>query len=222
MSTLRSLLEKARLIEPDQEQVAEDIQSSDSDIPADLEKYLEAGSTSSVATSMESVVPVAEGVSVEEIYALAGVPASTFPIEKLMKLLDGLKAMTPEMQKAAISAMDSADDSWTLQDITADGNGKINALESFKNMKKDEENAFFVDVENKIAVANTEGDELVAQLRTQIAELQLQLDKTVAQTNETVLLLKNSLEEKKAATQREVVRVDEQINTLRKTLSQIV
>jgi len=224
MSSLRSLLERVKLVEPNRENTEDAEPSNDPEISVNLQKYLETktdNATQNIPPS-NNQAPIIEGVSFEEIYAMSGVQNSVFPIEKLIKLLDGLKAMTPEMQKAAISAMDSADDSWTIDDIRSDGNKKIQALHDFKQIKEEEQNAHFIEVENSITSANADNNEIVTNLRTQIADLQLQLDQTVAQTNENVVLLRNSLEDKKSSTQREVSRINEQILTLQKTIEQIV
>ena len=65
----------------------------------------------------------------EVLYQEQGVPASPFPAEKLLKLLDGLRAMEPAVRKAAIQAMDAADDAWTVDDAVLDAQRKIGALQ---------------------------------------------------------------------------------------------
>src|SRR5688572_15491440 len=49
---------------------------------------------------------VGEGRELSSIYAEMSVPPSPFPAEKLLKLLDGLRAMDPHTRKAAVLAMD--------------------------------------------------------------------------------------------------------------------
>jgi exonuclease V gamma subunit len=69
-----------------------------------------------------------EGRTLEEIYAKAELPPSPFPAEKLLKLLDGLRVMDPATRKAAVLAMDSADDSWTIEDSLLDAERKTRVL----------------------------------------------------------------------------------------------
>jgi len=99
-----------------------------------------AGRTNLVAEPMAppapapEVLPVAacaieEQRSFEALYHEQGVPASPFPAEKLLKLLDGLRAMDAVVRKAAIQAMDAADDAWTVDDAVLDAQRKIGALQ---------------------------------------------------------------------------------------------
>jgi hypothetical protein len=70
----------------------------------------------------------AGGLSFEALYRGAQVPSSPFPAEKLLKLLEGLKAMDPAMRKAAVLAMDAADDAWTIDDALLDAERKTRTL----------------------------------------------------------------------------------------------
>jgi hypothetical protein len=71
-----------------------------------------------------------EGLSFEQLYQGAQVPSSPYPAEKLLKLLDGLRAMDPATRKAAVMAMDAADDAWTVDDAQLDAERKCRALRS--------------------------------------------------------------------------------------------
>ena len=72
---------------------------------------------------------IEEQRSFEAMYHQQGVPPSPFPAEKLLKLLEGLRAMEPAVRKAAIQAMDAADDAWTVDDAVLDAQRKIGALQ---------------------------------------------------------------------------------------------
>lgn len=72
--------------------------------------------------------PTREGASLDELYRSAQVPDSPFPAEKLLKLLDGLRAMDPATRKTAVIAMDAADDAWTVEDAVLDAERKRRAL----------------------------------------------------------------------------------------------
>ena len=59
---------------------------------------------------------VIEGRSFDDIFASANLPISPYPAERLLRLLDGLREMDEPTRKAAVRAMDGADDSWTMAD----------------------------------------------------------------------------------------------------------
>ena len=74
----------------------------------------------------------AEGIALADIFAAAGVPDSPYPAELLLRLLDGLRAMDAGTRKAAVLAMDAADDNWQIGDCIADADRKISALDAYK------------------------------------------------------------------------------------------
>ena len=65
-----------------------------------------------------------EGHAFEDIFAAAGVPVSPYPAEKLLRLLDGLRAMDAGTRKMAVLAMDAADDNWQISDCLSDADLK--------------------------------------------------------------------------------------------------
>ena len=71
----------------------------------------------------------ASGRLLQDIYAEARIAASPYPAEKMLRVLDGLRAMEPAVRKAAILAMDSADDAWTIEDVLLDATRKTKALQ---------------------------------------------------------------------------------------------
>lgn len=71
---------------------------------------------------------IVEGRPFEEIYGAAGVQPVHYPAEKLLRVLDGLRAMDPNTRKAAVLAMDAADDSWTIADSVVDAERKVRVL----------------------------------------------------------------------------------------------
>src|ERR1700730_4751396 len=75
---------------------------------------------------------VEENLQREKIYAEGNLPASPYPAERLLKVLNGLRAMDIGTRKAAILAIDAADDSWKIEDVLLDADRKIKALEARK------------------------------------------------------------------------------------------
>ena len=72
---------------------------------------------------------IAEDRPFQAIYAEAGVQEAPYTAEKLLRVLDGLKAMDPHTRKAAVIAMDAADEEWTIADAVLDAQRKIRVLE---------------------------------------------------------------------------------------------
>ncbi len=72
---------------------------------------------------------IAEDRPFDTIYAESGVPEAPYSAEKLLRVLDGLKAMDPHTRKAAVIAMDAADEEWTIADAVLDAQRKIRVLE---------------------------------------------------------------------------------------------
>ena len=64
---------------------------------------------------------IVEGRPYADIYTGAGVPASTFPVEKLLAVIEGLANMSPEQIRMVIAAMDAADSSWVIGEAGARG-----------------------------------------------------------------------------------------------------
>ena len=64
------------------------------------------------------------GMTLEQVYAAAGVPPCAYPAERLLRLIDGLKAMDEATRRQTIQALDAADDSWSLEDPKRDAAAK--------------------------------------------------------------------------------------------------
>ena len=107
-----------------------------------------------------------------EIYADAAIAPSPYPIERMVKLLDGLKAMPSDMRLQAIQAMDKADDSWTIEDSILDGQRKKNAIEKERGRLQQqlEQRNLAIEQEKKLLDKNLE--ETTKEIREQIAELE--------------------------------------------------
>lgn len=80
------------------------------------------------STPAAGAAEIAEGVPFETYYAQSSVPEAPYPAEKLLRLLDGLRAMDSVTRKSAVLAMDAADDNWAIADIVLDAQRKTRAL----------------------------------------------------------------------------------------------
>ncbi|MDP9141983.1 MAG: hypothetical protein M3O62_14470 [Pseudomonadota bacterium] len=157
---------------------------------------------------------IAEGRDFTEIYAARGVPASPFPAERMLKVLDGLKAMDAGMRRAAVTAMDAADDAWTVEDVAADASAKAKALQDEKAHLQDQA-ASTLERCNAAAKARDEKrDADVAEIRKQIQQLEelVAREITTAAQNSAALVAEGRAAQDTAI--RETARIDVEIRRM--------
>lgn len=80
---------------------------------------------------VEAAPPVEQstGMTLAQVYAAAGVPPCAYPAERLLRLIDGLKAMDVTTRRQTIQTIDEADDSWSLEDPKRDAAAKVAVIE---------------------------------------------------------------------------------------------
>ena len=154
---------------------------------------------------IETVIP--EGLDVAEIYSDAGVISSIYPYEKFVKLVDALAALDDGAKKAALAAMDAADDSWTAGDIASDLSNKRTALVQYQ--RDIEATVVNLEVKANEAIANTksQSDARVADRRAQIAALEQSIQDEFQTTGQTIGELHAQLAANKSAGEREGQRI---------------
>lgn len=154
---------------------------------------------------IETVIP--EGLDVSDIYGDAGVVSSIYPYEKFVKLVDALAALDDSAKKAALAAMDAADDLWTAGDIASDLSNKRTALVQYQ---RDIE-ATVVNLEVKanetIATTKSQSDTRVADMRAQISALEHSIQGEFQATGQTIGELHAQLAANKSAGEREGQRI---------------
>ena len=155
--------------------------------------------------AVDTVIP--EGLDVADIYADAGIVASVYPYEKFIKLVDALAALDDNAKKAALAAMDAADDAWTASDIFSDLCIKRTALSQYQ---RDIE-ATVLNLEAKandeVASTKTQSDERVAEMRAKISELEQGIQNEFQATGKTIGELHAQLAANKSAGEREGQRI---------------
>jgi len=156
----------------------------------------------------------ATGQPLDQIYASAGVPPSPYSAEMLLKVAKGLQAMPLAQARAAVHAMDAADDRWTVGDVLLDADRKIGALQGVQQaVMGDRQTA----EERYRTVVETLDNQLAAtrdEIHKQIEELQALLkeaDETAAVEKATAL---SELEATRNAAQTEVDRLQVEIDRL--------
>jgi|GEM_PF-709217 len=154
-----------------------------------------------------SAFEVVEGRPFEAMYELAEIPASPYSAEKLLRLLDGLKAMEAPVRLAAVKAMDEADDAWTVDDAVLDAQRKIRALDDAggtldARMQGAEQNA-----ERELAARDDYQAKAAASIRKQIADLEKMLEEELAKVAEEKAAINAALAGTRSAWQREKARL---------------
>lgn len=158
---------------------------------------------------------ITEDIPFDTLYSAAGTPPSTYPAEKLLKVLEGLKAMPPETRKAAVLAMDAADDAWSVADAVLDAERKIAVLEK-------ERASLAQQVQSLAAHAEAEKskrDQYIAQasesIRQQIQDLESKLQAEAAKMAQEKAELDAKVETARAAASREEARLGGEAQRLR-------
>jgi hypothetical protein len=161
---------------------------------------------------------VQENVPLERIYADGNVPASPYPAERLLKVLNGLRAMDIGTRRAAILAIDAADDSWKIEDVLLDADRKIKALEARKQYLAAQTAAADAAAKDDIERRERKQQEAVAAIRQQITDMQAMMEREVASATRD----KNEAQARAAAAhqacERETARLNAQISHLQEVL----
>jgi hypothetical protein len=157
---------------------------------------------------------IVEKLPLDDIYAQGNVPASPYPAEKLLRVLGGLRAMDANTRKAAIMAMDAADDSWTIEDVLLDAERKIKAMQERKSLLVAQARAADEQAKSEISAREQKQQQSVAAIRQQMTDLQAlmerEVEKATADKNASQARAKTAQE----ASARESARLDEEINRL--------
>jgi hypothetical protein len=170
--------------------------------------------TSDGAATEPAAYELREGVAFDEIYRDANVPSAPFPIERLQKLIDGLRQLDPVTQKAAVLAMDAADEGWTIEDVLTDAQRKTDALHAYNDQTAGRLAAIEKGVERDVASMTDAKDTAIADLRTRISDLQQQLEAATSQHASDISALAARKTAAQQAAERERQRVTESINRI--------
>ncbi len=160
-----------------------------------------------------------EEQSFEEIYKAAGIAEGPYPAEKLLRVLDGLRAMDTAMRKAAIMAMDAADEDWTLEDPLLDATRKVKVLQDERKRVDQVAVAAAAQSESDLAAQDEYKVEAAATIRQQIAELETLLEQELQKVADEKASVMRKLEETKTACRSEIVRMDAEITRLEQLTS---
>ena len=157
---------------------------------------------------------VIEGRSFDDIFASANLPISPYPAERLLRLLDGLREMDEPTRKAAVRAMDGADDNWTMADPVIDAQRKIAVLESYKEVVNQQVTHLQEKVATEVSDLKIKQERAIAEIRKQISELERLLDREMQRTTEHIVGLESSIQATREAAAREAQRLSTEIDRL--------
>lgn len=236
MASLKKILEAARLIEPTAP-AAEPSSADDADIDAIIRRAAEAEARATTSAERPSAAPaedlpaagsvdvtapagVEEGLAFADIFARQGVAEAAFPVERLLKLVEGLRTLDPATRRAAIMAMDVADETWSMEQVLADADTKIAALRGHQRHQQGVADALVQANRDRIAGLESSRDARLAELRQQIAALEAQIQDAIGSTAAEVAKLQSESESNKAALTRESQRVDAHILNLEELVAQ--
>lgn len=134
----------------------------------------------------ETVGVVAAPLKLDEIYSKAGVPASQYPAERLLRLIEGLSAMDANTRLMAIKAMDAADESWTIDDPLADARTKAEALAMHTELLQLNLQALERDTQARIEAVIARREKVVGDIRQQMSELDALMSREVARAAQDI------------------------------------
>lgn len=146
----------------------------------------------------------AAGLALDEVYARAGVGPCTYPAERLLRLIDGLKAMDEPMRRTTIQAIDAADDSWSIDDPMRDAAAKVAAIERHAATIRASVAQAEQHTHAELAALQQRQETTVAEVRRQIADLEGLLAREVARGAQGAAALESALQAQRQNAQREL------------------
>jgi hypothetical protein len=161
---------------------------------------------------------IEEQRSFESLYQEHAVPPSPFPAEKLLKLLDGLKAMEPAVRKAAVQAMDAADDAWTVDDAVLDAQRKIGALQQAQAVLAQQTLSAHAHAQEQLQQREHQHQTAVDAVKRQIAELEALREREVEKATADRAAIQGQAKAIEEASLRETARLELELARLRQII----
>jgi len=199
-------LKKVGLVEVEETEVESVLAAGE---PASAQPVAAAPPAAGVPTEIVEAMPL------EQIYSDGQVPSCPYPAEKLLRVLAGLRAMDLATRKAAINAMDAADDSWRIEDVMLDAERKIKALQTRKQMLVAQTQAAESGAAARVREREAQQQSAVDSVRKQIAELQALMEREIAKATADKAAALAKAQSAREAGSRESMRLDQEIERLR-------
>lgn len=156
--------------------------------------------------------PVAVGtggtpLNLDSLYASAGIPPAQYPAERLLRLVDGLSAMDAATRLMAITAMDAADESWTIADPLSDAAAKIAALAVYSQTQQLTLQQLEQETQKQIDSVLARQELVTGDIRKQIAELEALVARELARSAQETAAHQASLMQARNQTARELADI---------------
>lgn len=214
MKGLMDFLVKAKLVEPSADAEAETLAEAPAEASTSMPDSVPEDATALAPADSVSTGEIQEALPFESIYQQAGLPPSPFPAEKLLRLLDGLRSMDTVTRKAAVMAMDAADDNWNIADPVQDANRKIAALTAYRQGLSQQLDAAAQQAGDRIADGKHALENTVAEIRAQIAQLEQLLEREITRSAQEIAAIEGGQRAARETVAREQRRLDQEIERL--------
>ena len=231
MSRLLKALAKAGLVElneQERERIAEGGEEGAPPSTEDIDRLLEesrelAGDAAPEPEvveprSVEPLVEVEANVAFDALYGRLGVEASPYPAEKLLTILEAMRALDPAARKAAVLAMDAAEPTWTINDPLLDAERKMEALRTAQAELDATVGAAEAKAASDLAAQDDYKDQASTEIRKQIADLEALLAQELTNVAEAKAQINLGLAETRNLCTQERARYEAEIDRL-KTLN---
>jgi len=149
-----------------------------------------------------------------DLYTGARVAQVHNTAEQMLAILDGLAAMPPEACRMAVTAMDAADDRWTVADVLVDARLKVEALAAYTAQVSERATAAVTKAEADRAAIDKGLTEAESAIQQQIAQLQAELASFQADATEERARIDAELQAVKEGVASEAARVQAEIARL--------
>ncbi len=214
MKGLMSFLVKAKLVEPTDDSEAEALAEMPDESSPSIPDGAPVEATPYAPAADVPAGDIQEAMPFEVIYQQAGMPPSPFPAEKLLRLLDGLRSMDSVTRKAAVMAMDAADDNWSIADPVQDANQKIAVLTAHRQGLSQQLEAAAQQAGDRIADGKHALENTVAEIRAQIAQLEQLLEREITRSAQEIAAIEGGQRAARETVAREQRRLDQEIERL--------
>ncbi len=158
------------------------------------------------AASPEVATPVEHSatMTLEQVFAAAGVPPCAYPAERLMRLIDGLKAMDEPTRRLTIQAIDAADDSWSIEDPMRDAAAKVASIERHAASIRAGLAQAERETQGRLSEVAKRQESSVAEVRRQIADLDGLLAREIARGAQETAALEAAFQSQRESANREL------------------
>lgn len=197
---MMSLLEKAGLVSR-VEDVSHEAGAQDTSHEAMATEPSNLGDTLPVAADAAALSP---GLSLDQVYENAGVPASPYPAERLLRLLEGLKAMDDGLRRQTIQAIDAADDTWTIQDPISDATHKVRAMNEHAAALRAGVSASQAETEAQLGAIRARQEDALKTIRQQISDLEALMAREIARGAQECAALEADHQTRRHAAERDL------------------